>query len=988
MSIKQASERSPIILGKLLPTINSRGIAAKFKNLFTGPSAYLWFSFSIPVVIMYLIYLAMEIHPFGDGSVLVLDLNAQYVYFYEALHDFVWGDSSLLYSFSRQLGGEFMGIYAYYIASPFSYIVALFPRGMILESLLIVFLIKTGITGFTCGFYLSRITDKDKLNKTNVVIFSCLYALCSYAIVHQSNSMWIDALMWLPILTYAIEQLIKFRKFKLYVIILALIMMSNYYLGYMSCIYTAIYFFYYYAAHSQNGEHNPLGEKTHFAKSLLRMIVYSALAIGISAVIIFTAYYSLTFGKNTFSDPSWDFKLNFDMMDYLTKFLPGSYDTVRRAGLPFVYCGVLVLFMLPVYFISGKRTTREKAMSGLMIVLFSLFFMINIIDLLWHGMQAPNWLNYRYSFMLSFLLVVMAYKGFCDVDSVSSKVHMATAGFITLFLVIAQKYTFKSYNKEQGAPLDAIQTIAFTLICVGAYLIILSIYKKSFEKRQSIGILLTIVVCLELFANGLSNVVGFDKDVIYSSYSSYHSFIDKFRPTVDYVLDSDTSFYRMEKINHRRTNDNMALNIRGLSNSSSTLNRETVTFLANLGYASAAHKSIYKGGNIVNDSLLGLRYFVAANDEFDEALYPYHNNATSIQKHDFRQSKALKEMFGNEYELYYSDENCDVYYNPYALSIAFAVSDKVSDFKFLDDKEKAIYFNPFDKTNAVISSMLGSDETVEIFKPLDDYEEALSNLKLTGVADKHNTYKPIDGGSKSTLTYTMTVPRDGEIYFYLPTLYSRRVILSLDGEEYGEFHGDDSTRMMLLGYFEKGDELKLDIKLTGDVLYVKNNVSTFYYIDEEVFKESFSKLAETQLVIDDKYSEDHLKGTITTVNNSQTVQTTIPYDEGWIVTVDGKKVETYKTFDALVAFDIEEAGEHRVELKYRSKPYVFGMMITVCSIIIFAVLVIFEKKIYYFIYTKFYNERVPLSQAAEKSALKKRLNAENDNTEESAEQKE
>ena len=81
---------------------------------------YLGFAFLIPVILMYLLYVAMEIHPFGNGSVLVLDLNAQYVYFYEALRAWIYGDGSLLYSFGRSLGGEFMGIYAYYIASPFS----------------------------------------------------------------------------------------------------------------------------------------------------------------------------------------------------------------------------------------------------------------------------------------------------------------------------------------------------------------------------------------------------------------------------------------------------------------------------------------------------------------------------------------------------------------------------------------------------------------------------------------------------------------------------------------------------------------------------------------------------------------------------------------------------------------------------------------------------------------------------------------------------
>lgn len=259
---------------------------------------------------MYMIYLAMEIHPFGDGSVLVLDLNGQYVYFFEALRNFIYGDTSLLYSFSRSLGGEFMGIYAYYIASPFSYLVALFPQDKILEALLCIFLLKTGCCGFSFGYYLHRTSEK--LNKTAIITFSILYALSAYAVVQQHNTMWIDALIWLPMITLGIEQLIRFSRFKLYVVSLALCMISNFYIGYMCCIYVIIYFFYDYFANNEDNRNNPCGESRHFARSLGRIAGFSALGLGIAMVIISTAYYALTFGKTTFSNPSYSLSQQFD----------------------------------------------------------------------------------------------------------------------------------------------------------------------------------------------------------------------------------------------------------------------------------------------------------------------------------------------------------------------------------------------------------------------------------------------------------------------------------------------------------------------------------------------------------------------------------------------------------------------------------------------------------------------------------------------------
>ena len=75
------------------------------------------------------------------------------------------------------------------------------------------------------------------------------------------------------------------------------------------------------------------------------------------------------------------------------------------------------------------------------------------------------------------------------------------------------------------------------------------------------------------------------------------------------------------------------------------------------------------------------------------------------------------------------------------------------------------------------------------------------------------------------------------------------------------------------------------------------------------------------------------------------VQTTIPYDAGWIVTVDGKKVATYATIgETLLAFDIADAGNHTVELRTMPKIYVVGGIASVVSVATFVTVSVFESK--------------------------------------------
>ena len=891
-----------------------RSIQARITN---AKSSYMAFCFIVPVVLTYLLYLAMEIHPFGDGSVLILDLNAQYVYFFEVLRDAVHGDASLLYSFSRALGGEFVGIYAYYIASPLSYIVALFPREMMLEALLTLFLLKSGLCGLTFGFYLNK--NSKNPNKVMIIAFSTMYAMCSYAIVHQHNTMWIDALIWLPLLTYGIEQLVKFGKFKLFVIALALTVWSNFYIGYMVCIYVALYFFYYSIAYG-DGKNNPRGERAHFTRSLIRIAFFSALAIAISAFMVFGAYYALGFGKTNFSNPNWALNIKFDFIDFFAKFLPGGYDTVRPEGLPMVYSGILTLILVPIYFMSKKFSTREKIASLSFICFFVMSFMVSTLDLIWHGFQVPNWLNYRYSFMLCFFLLVLAYKAFGNLREVSEKLILAVSAFIILVVAVAEKQELESFLKSDKKLL-ALECVWFSVLAtvVIMTLLCLLIRTKQVRRRENIAGILVAVICIEIFCNGLVCMTSLDKDVVYSGYSGYNNSLDDMRAFTDLLEVEDTSFYRMEKVPIRAVNENMGLGIKGISNSTSTLNADTIAFLNKLGYASSSHWSEYKGGNPVSDSLIGIKYIIDSKTARVPALY---------------------------YDAAYSTTKHSAYLNPYALSLAYGVDSAVNDFSMSD------YKSHFERLNALVSTMIG--EEVDIFVPLTIESTTLKDCERSSTSG-HYLYTGTIEGSPASVTFTFSAPMTkGEVFFYAPSDYPREANLNVNGSDSGKYFTSGTNRIISLGVHEpvknaQGEYTtakKMTVKLTleGKDLYLLKDCEYFYAIDQEAFDYAFTKLLNNpQLEIYEGYTDDHLLGEITTTADDQMILTTIPYDKGWNVIVDGEPVETYETLDALVAFDIDTAGEHSIELRYMPTIYKLSAMISVTGIAVFLLLCILDK---------------------------------------------
>lgn len=895
--------------------------------------SYLSLCFIIPLLLMRIIYMCVGNLPGLDGSVLVLDLNGQYVYFYEALRDFLHGDASLLYSFSRALGGEFLGIYAYYVASPLALIVGLFPEGRILEALLLIFVLKTGFCGLTFGYYLHKTSRH--VNRYVSIMFSTMYALCSYAVVQSHNSMWIDALIWLPIITLAIENLIKNGSYKLYVISLAIMLSSHYYIGYMVCIYIAVYFFYYYLANKPNIENSGAN---HFIRSLTKIIFTSILAIGIAAFVLIGAYTSLQFGKNTFSTPKWDLEFRYGIADLMAKFLPGAYDTVRPAGLPFVYCGTLTLILIPFYYCAKKISIREKICSTLLIGVFIISFMFNPLDIIWHGFQAPNWLNYRYSFILCFILLVMAYRAFLEINKHSSIIAFVTGGALIGITALLYNMEFENFvlgekGKYVEKHLDTYRTLLFTIITVIALCIAIFFLRKASNirsRRRATKAILT-VVCIEMLLNGIVNITALNFDVTYSSYSSYNDFFDKISPVVEEIKEKDDSFYRMEKTHHRKTNDIMTLEMNGLSCSTSTLNKETVKFLANMGYASKSHWSKYLGGNPANDSILGVKYVIFQKDQPS-------NYST------YRENQALNSLMSNYYTVVAENESYIGYENPYALSLAYQVSDDIKKLIFNtideDGDLNSVELSPFERINDLASAMYGSE--IQLFVPVDITETTHSNARKSAIAG-HTKYEKVDENSSASITFKLNAPNNNYLYFYAPTQYSREADFYVNSKKYGDIMAKESNRIKAMGAFKKGSEVSVKLTLKSKNLYLKSDEYYFYYLDLTSLEKLTDKLSENEFIIE-KFSDTKLLGNITTASYSSSIFTSIPYDEGWRVYVDGKRTEIYKNADALIGFDISNPGSHSLKLVYRPTALTRGLPISICSIILFAAIWYLEAK--------------------------------------------
>ncbi|HPU00784.1 MAG: YfhO family protein [Firmicutes bacterium] len=853
---------------------------------------------SAPLLLL-LVYALRGVYPFGRGSVLALDLNAQYIYYYEAFRDAILGDRSLLYSFSRTLGGEMVGLYAYYLASPFTFVLLFFPKKLLTEAVLVMILLKTGAAALSFALYLKA---SRKAKPVPMFLFSLMYALMAYIIVQTMNPMWLDGPIFLPLIILAVERLVERGRFGLLVVSLAAMFMANFYIGYMVGIFTAVYFFYYlYVGSAALAKQEKVKRFCNFAGA-------SVLATGGSLWLLLPTYYSLKMGKFGFTSPDFTPRQQLDLFDIFSKMLPLTYDSVNYPGHPFIYCGLLTLLLVVLYFIARSIPPRRKRGAAALIGIFILCFTVSTVDIALHGFQGPNWLNYRYSFILSFFLLAFAYEAYTAVKEIERAAMGRACLALLVLAAFIGKLGYEYIKPEKTIWSSYAGLVIYTLLLLGLkesgsrpYFSFK--WKRPFAvpRRRLLEAALIVVASLELVLNANALIAGAHAEVYYSDRPSYRDYFERLYPAVDYIKGQDKSFYRAETVLRRTVNDPMALGIYGVSHSSSTLNSKVIDLMYRLGFSSREHWTRYKGATPLSDSLLGIKYVIAESPP------------------------------NNLYEPLYSENGITVFRNPYALPVAFPVHRDYAGLE-LDSPD------PFVNQNALLSAMLGRPGE-EFFKLLPIKEFIFENMTGTEEEGGYVSYRAINPAENAHLEYILGTAGENEMHMYLYSEYPRKVNLWLEHEYLDTFFDYESTCIMPLGAHPEKESISLITTPVEGEYYLNQNM--FYYLDTPLFEAALEELRRKEARVD-KISETRLKITVGAAEG-EVLFTSIPFEEGWRVRVNGEKAWAFRAAGALLAVELAP-GRQVVELTFIPSGLLPGSAVSLAAWAIFAGLMIHRRR--------------------------------------------
>ena len=845
-------------------------------------------SFILPMVIMFVVFTSLGVGFIGDKTIVSSDMYTQYVAYFGKFKDILSGDGSIFYSFNKSIGGNNIGLFAYYLASPLNLLLILFPKSAIGEFIFIIYLIKIGLASLCFSLYISKVYKKKDLF---VVIFSLCYALMSYNICFQMNIMWMDGMMLLPLVALGIEEIILKGKYKLYMIVLFMVVVSNYYIGYMICIFSVVYFFY----------KSIIYKKISLPRTF-KFFGASFITGGLASFLLIPVLISLSTGKADFNLFSEAITIKQNLSSFLSKLFIGSYNMGQVMKSPTnIYCSVMVAELLMLYFFNKEINIRNKIASLIVMVFIALSFFISTFILLWHGFDYPIGFQYRNSFIFCFFVIILAYECWLKIKGSNYK------GLIIAVLFFVATSIYVSYGDYDY--LDSNKIIATFIISL-CYIIVFMICIKFNTISKIILPLISLLVMTELSLNAYLSM----KNIKYIDKGHIGEYIETVSPLIEEVKSLNDNFYRIEQVYRNTLNDSMLLNYNGLGHSSSANEESTGRLIKNFGFKTSTINEIYNMGTTIPiDSILGIKYLISMEEPEFFKCYKYKQN-----------------MFYNKIK---TEGNYAVYQNPYALPIAFMVNEALESTKSNEAKNKFAY------NNDILKSMV--NENYDIYKELNVTDIKLNNLSEVKYDDETVYQKEIKG-VKATIELTLKAHEYGPVYMFLKSseyengFSSKKSNISLQNGvsitvnsnvKYDQFTGH-GYNIQFIGTYHKDEEITIEISVLNDSFSLDE--VQLYYCDMDRFQDIYKNLS-YNIIENTIYKDGYIKGDIKVTADKTLMYTSIPYDEGWNLKVDGEEYDYFKILNGLIGVKLQP-GQHKIEFKYKLPGLRLGIGISIFSL--------------------------------------------------------
>lgn len=650
------------------------------------------------------------------------------------------------------------------------------------------------------------------------------------------------------------------------------------------------------------------GVDRYFEKNDKKLLCISTLLI-----ILMSFYYSI---------PSIIVLIIYGVYNYLKLNEKITFKNFIKDGFKFIFpifCGVLIssILIIPTFYVllNGRFDTNVSiSLKELIIPNFNIeYFMYNAYGICLNAFSLLALINCydkkrENKFLVIVLCLIMMFPLFNYILNATMYIDSkCLIPFLPLLILLIGKLFNDAYNKKINFKKQIILVI------------IVSVFV--FFTKKDYSILFLIDICFSLVMLFLLNKNIFKKVVVFIILL-YLSFLtikinqtDKLYSKKDYYSDSN-------------------INQKELTSKISTIDRTTMLNY-NLENVNSINSDMDIYQSYIYSSVNNYDYNVFFFDTFENVMQSRNRMILTANKNLlFLMFTNNKYVISDNFNVIGYDEidsinNTKLYKNDDVLPMMY-VSNNI-----MNESEFNNYSFPY--TNEILLNyVVDNKDTTSGYKTKINSVD-LNDIKLTYSDDAVINGNIVNVSKKGNLVYELPEYVYGKILFI--TFDIDEAQSCLDGDLAIDINGNlnkltcrewkyynDNTKFSFV--IADKDLNSLNVKLIKGKYSISNlNISYLDYSDIKDINNNVSK------VNIDSIKGNKIKASVSTLNDGVFVSS-IPFDKGFTVLVDGKKTKYRKVNTAFLGFDLEK-GKHNIEIVYHSPFKKLGIIMSCMGILIY-----------------------------------------------------
>lgn len=787
------------------------------------------------------------------------------------------------FNWSLGFGANTFSYAFYFLTNPLFWVSLLLPREFIKYSFLVFAILQLTLGFITTHIWLTSISTSKKAP----IIGAFIIGFGAYGIFYLQAEQFLKCLFFYPLILYFTEQYLKENKILGLTISIGLLGISQFFLLYQFIPFLFLYtLFRYLIIHKDN---------LKFKDTLIAALKYAGLTflgIGLAMVVILPCAY-LILSMPRFSNMEISLLSHIDLKQFYEVFTglftptfqkldanffinANNHNFLGWAGTTIIYCLIITPMLLPLIIKIKDKFTRNIYLLFTGILLFFLCF--TIFSYIFQANIDTRWF---YMFYLLFVMIDAKVIDNIEEGSIDKKYILYT-GIMTILIIIlclgiSAIFHFNTLKNLLKLSLSSIVIICFVV----AYIIY---FTKHLNTKILVGILsLESIYCGIIY---FLNNIAIDSWVFDLPIENVN---------IQKELSNDNSFYRVLYDKHEvilkehEDKEDDVLNI-------TTANEP----LAN-GYAGMAfYESIY---NTNQEEFLN-RFKSTWNMPQSTGRNKVYNLLSAKYFYTFKPNDPVP--YG--YKLIKEEKGYKLYENENFVELGFTYDKTIN-------KDDIINLSFFEQDRIMQEYLITENSN--------NHEYTLhDNIELLEIL-------PTD----TTRVFEFSEPVSNiNLYFETFGIPNIKITTYLDEKE---IHHYDIWQFNYVDIpvYEPINKVVIE----GEDIY--GSGTQIYMYQEPLdssYNEAFDKLTKehfTNVV----FNNDYISGDITINDQNKYVFTSIPYDLGWSVKVNGEEIPYEKVQLGFIGFNLDP-GTYHIEFTYEAPLLKEGIFISISSLAIILII--------------------------------------------------